>query len=784
MRDIFTYPNNESTYYVDPNYIGDDTVGFQGRVKDMIDEAIGGSYNWAGTAPQYSLADTLIRIGKYYRYYDNISRNNLSIYDMSQATLAEFELSEKSIPLLNIKHSPTEPLQFGTTDPSGKWGLRDGRDFYWHPGVDGRDITNVSAYQRDWYDIGLYVLTATSDSTDTVIAIEPNKNTYWQTHDGLNSIHPSFIKYGPNGSVVKTISSMGSMPSPSRGFKKQDFTEAHDTGTLNTGDVVYFKDEFSANYTRTCYTDAACTIPATLDENYIVPNTAVFTITAAAGTTTDFDFSQESLEGVLSLADLQTLYNWGSNFAYGRMYYQNLTGTGASIVTKVLSNQDISDSLANSYYDNTYNAFAGTPGTNFQFAGLDNRNGTAMDGQLVAGATQAASVEIHVEFINAARMQSDDAFWTVYTGTEEIDGKMVRTNHYDSVNDLPYWGIDSELSKVYIPGNSQYRYRDTNGDFQYGAEFSNDVWFPGEIYAQDFANWSNIVDAPNIQPSIDSNGRSDGNINFNGAGNFAADSEPFILRVQSLPDEYVPPAPTPEQIAAAEDNFDTNDDWDNFTGYSGGTKIWPRIPPKSARIDFKTPTLQTTSQSGIKYARHAGYTRYGLDVTYPPLKKDEMAEMQAYSQLARGGAVVFTFDIDPLNTGSTTGFGFLRNYNGSTSFPTIKEVDLNNNTYLLEGFDSNHSQVFKEGQLIGSPNGARNGGAFLALNTVDANIYGEARLKFGFNDDSYNNNLPGTGLWLGTDTLTVSLSEDTFQYVERGDGLYDCSVRFDLDFWK
>ena len=532
MRSIFTYPNNLSTYYIDPNYIGDDTTGFQGRIKDLIDDAIGGEYDWFGTAPAQGLPATLTELGKYYNYYDTVGYSNISVYDFSFETLVNLNLSEKSVPLLSIRHSPTEPLQFTTTD-GGKWGLANvGRDFVWHPGVDGRDITNVSAYQRAWYDIGELTHTTTSDSTDTVIAFEPNNNTYWQAHDGLYGINPTFIKYGPNGSIVKTNYSMGDMPSPSRGFKKQDFTEAHDTGTLNTDQIIYFKDEFSSSFSRTCYTDAACTIPASLDENYIV-STAVFTITASPGTTTDFNFDNESLEGVLSLAELQTLDNWSAgNNAYGRMYYTNLSGVGASIVTKVNSTQDIADSLANSYYDNTYNTFAGTPGTNFSLDARDTRGGSGvpMDGQLVAGATQAASVEIHVEFINAARMQSDDAMWTVYSGTEDIAGDLVRTNHYDTVNDAPYWGIDGDISSVTIPGNKRYRYRNAGGDTVNGSEFSNDLWLPGAATATAFDTWSNVVNAPNINIELDGTGRSNGNLLISGAGNFASEDRKSVVR--------------------------------------------------------------------------------------------------------------------------------------------------------------------------------------------------------------------------------------------------------------
>ncbi len=48
MKSIFTYPLNPNNYYIDPDYIGDDTVGFQKRVKDLKDgnyKNLGQHYN-------------------------------------------------------------------------------------------------------------------------------------------------------------------------------------------------------------------------------------------------------------------------------------------------------------------------------------------------------------------------------------------------------------------------------------------------------------------------------------------------------------------------------------------------------------------------------------------------------------------------------------------------------------------------------------------------------------------------------------------------------------------
>jgi hypothetical protein len=76
----------------------------------------------------------------------------------------------------------------------------------------------------------------------------------------------------------------------------------------------------------------------------------------------------------------------------------------------------------------------------------------------------------------------------------------------------------------------------------------------------------------------------------------------------------------------------------------------------------------------------------------------------------------------------------------------------------------------------------RNGGVELALNNADANIYGEVKVKLGFNDYGFTP-VVGSTAWLTIDRLIVTLLEDNFQYVDRGDGLYDVSVQFELGYW-
>lgn len=91
MRDIFTYPSNSSTYWIDPRYYGDDTVGFRGRLKQVYDGTVGGSYNWAVTAPTQSLDALTEWSGRYAEYYmQKFGDDNITMYDWTLRPLTEF----------------------------------------------------------------------------------------------------------------------------------------------------------------------------------------------------------------------------------------------------------------------------------------------------------------------------------------------------------------------------------------------------------------------------------------------------------------------------------------------------------------------------------------------------------------------------------------------------------------------------------------------------------------------------------------------------------------------
>jgi len=98
MRSIFTYPDNPSTYYIDPRYIGNDNAGFQKRIKDLMEENI---YN-LDTLPPQSLTDTMTFLGRYYNFYDGFGESNITLFDFKQFEMAEIVTRSLAILLMRF----------------------------------------------------------------------------------------------------------------------------------------------------------------------------------------------------------------------------------------------------------------------------------------------------------------------------------------------------------------------------------------------------------------------------------------------------------------------------------------------------------------------------------------------------------------------------------------------------------------------------------------------------------------------------------------------------------
>ncbi len=260
-------------------------------------------------------------------------------------------------------------------------------------------------------------------------------------------------------------------------------------------------------------------------------------------------------------------------------------------------------------------------------------------------------------------------------------------------------------------------------------------------------------------------------------GQFNSDRD-IAFEVETVPNTYTPPAPTPAEL---EDVFDTDDEWEDY-GYAGGRKEWPfHVTPSKADIVYNAPTIANMSQSGIKYTRSVGHTDWRLDVAYPPMTHEEFQKFHAIAQAAQGQAMPFFFKLRDKNGGNILWRKF-EDTSVSTKTPRFKNpVASGDRLALVEGFESNENNAFLQGEVFIDGNND-NGYVHTVLNQVDANIYGEAKIRTPWPFRSPVN--AGDGCYKEPSHIVVTLANDNFEYKVDTAGYYYMSVSFDLDDWK
>lgn len=314
-----------------------------------------------------------------------------------------------------------------------------------------------------------------------------------------------------------------------------------------------------------------------------------------------------------------------------------------------------------------------------------------------------------------------------------------------------------------IPGNADYGYLNTSGVRVPGAEVNYTM-------ARDAGGTPSVIGLqPDITIATDSIGHVTGaTIVTNGT--FPTDGE-LVFPLQELPDQYVPPAPN---TAAMEDYFDTNDGWTDLSGYQGAGKMFGKdIIPTTASITYVQPSTTNMSQNGRKYVRSSGFVKTKLEVNYTNLTKAEFQELHADAQAARGQAATFYLVVSKWG-GKVLNF----NTNASRSNPRLVTPYAAGETLLkLGGFNSNEQDVFKKGEMIIGNGGNENGDLLTVLNTVDANVYGEAKIRVAYGNPY--SAINGTKIYKNPYWIVVSLDSDEFQYTVDTFGLYNVTVTFE-----
>ena len=371
---------------------------------------------------------------------------------------------------------------------------------------------------------------------------------------------------------------------------------------------------------------------------------------------------------------------------------------------------------------------------------------------------------------------TDTTFSSIYTGTgtatigiPNLVDSTTGTLALGPSQPQPYKGDSVE---IIMPGNETYSYQDTNNNTVYQGQVEADKWYePG---SNEITKAGAETDAT-FTVGVDGTGKLN-SIALATDGRFDNGNQQ-LRQLESPASQYNPPAPTPAEL---EDVWDTDDEW--TTNGFNGAKEWPyHVTPRNAVINYNAPTIVNNSQSGVKYTRSVGHTKWRLEVEYPPMSVEDFQEFHAVAQAAHGQSTPFFFRLVDQYGGNI----LWRNMDGTpntTSSPLLKTpIVAGDTTMLVEGFASNESNAFIRGEVFIDGNN-ENGFLHTSLSGTDSNIFGEAKIRTPWPFRSAN--ATGNKVYKDPFHAVVTLADDNFEYQVDINGYYYVSVAFDLDGWK
>lgn len=747
MKAIFTYPDNP--FYINPDYLGNDTVGFQKRIKELKD----GTYHDWGTAtvPTSTVDGLMTDIGTWYESYQNTASPNISRHAMwlNPLVTQTFE----TIPEMIVTNLSTS--------------IVGGRMYSKYDCVDHRWKAHADAPIEARYDQEGYIRTPYMDYlTDTSIK---------ETYSSGNPKYPPEIHYGAVEFMHRYDETLG-VPGckirlvNSSAFVDSDLiklsntlSEAHDTGTINSTSTDFYCN-MHGPYTIEPYTDAGLTTLATLTENYWGPaitysSTPAGSTIGITGDPDDFDTeSKRILEGAWSFVRVTvTVTDAGS--APGLTLTNNLVNGALSTTLDYKAEffARIESGVVVLYIDRELDI----PAT-------------------ITPSQSTGTFDYTIQVVNLAMLLADDDMisnvFTPYT-IALANSSIFRLLELD-VSNNPYQR--QSIPTVLIPATQTFQYKDYYNVTTDGVGWGTDAFFAGEV-ATPFSSLGEI-EAGQVDAGLNATAQvtyTGGSNRYGGVYN-TTENRTFAHPMAQRPSEYVPSSETPLEIAAAEDVFDTDDEW-TTTGFDT-RKQWPHhVTPSNAVINLNTPSIVNKSQNGVKYTRASGFSKWTLDVEYPPMSHEDFQKFHAIAQAARGQATPFYFVLQDQDKNPIIWSEWHASTNTTDTTWTLGNTAIGDTLLLTEGFASNEANAFIRGEVPIFGNN-QNGALHTVINTVESNVYGEAKIRVAMpvtTDLS-----KGHTVYKNPYSCIVTLSSDDFEYTVGTDGYYRMNVSFDLDGFK
>ena len=735
MKNIFTYPLNPTYGYVTPDYYGDSNSGFFKRVDDLRTGTYKGNHQ-SSTLSTTSIIPILSKYNGAFR--ESWDENTIYQYWYQPVIEAHLRAKEELVKDYSIvidSNTPKLVVEYQTSTGN----------------VDGSRVYPFGHVTENFDDATMYYQNI--DGTTGYISADAAHNVF--SINNLFGTKYDTRKYGDNlnatayrddtGSILRFVNETADWQTGDVAQLVSNFTDPLDTGTLNQTGTPFYVERLSS-YSFKLYTDAARTTRATLNEHYVTSGTKAFT---TAGT---YNLNDE-LFSDYGITDLSGVQAEGSGFCRITATVNSGTFVGADDSTKTIPT---SKSFSVDFY------WEYLVGSKFRVSDIRG-SGSVFQDFIISGATP--DVDIQIEFIDPARTQHG---WCRYLQNDTTEAGMSLSDNLTNTYEVHFYRIASY-------GNEKFTFQDVNNVTQTGARFQDEYWL------EDATSGTSIgsdLYPPVSDINLDSNGRFTGFNAFpsgvdDSRGSFSS-GDRRLLKLESKNDLYSAPTQTP---AEQQDNWNEADDWDS-ANYTSGNKAWPRnVSPANATLRYEMPSTVTKSQGGTKYVRGSGFTRWQLEVAYPPMTKDDFVEFHTTAQLAQGQAIPFYFELRDQD-----GDNILFDYHNSNSLTQVrvKQDTSANKKVVLEGFPGDLSNAVSKGELIiiDDDNGR--------VNTVavseDSNVYGEVLVTFPF--PASGTQSPGNFAYLDPFHVVVTLADNGFEYSVDTAGFYYVTVTFDLDEFK
>lgn len=835
MKNIFTYPDNAATNYVDPDYDGADTTE---GLKRRLNELKNGTYlDWHGTAPPGTLDEFTQGIAKYVNYIDYYGEGNLKIFDMWSEDIVEFPVRDAGYRVSEIYTRLDSTINQGVIclkfDGDAQHDLEDGDSLDFRQMTDDqddngndRDLSELNfphPYAKVFTarnDTALYQEDTLSNAWEVAGIFQNRKQWHAISHNGGTRVFfddATDVSY-TSGNGVWVAEQMSSV-----------------TGTANpVGDTKLYLDKIS-NDIYDVYTDSGLTTDATItnETNFSATYEKLFNVNFSSTNLAVYDVSTTAGSGIAGF--VQNIYasggvcdsyptsvqpNPGDTKYWGIARLKKRT-TGSAALVEAVGTKTIPTSIDDSeFYFWIYTVDEDELRFYNDWDADNHRPDYTTPVQFGVGGAVPGTDEAFIEMAfvvmgnQKAKNKGGSGIWyDQWTVSNITNGRCGLNPILNVTGEDPLYVIDRDTGPtVYNFGNRTFKQRTGESTYQFAADIDTGWWLPGgtekqtpaiDEYNQNpdttglngsglftgtsifspFGTFSIYLNAMAWALSVLFNGEDGYYFTSLGTGfsypNEAAKGKfrvnsPRVWRLIPKPDTYTPPALSTE---AQQDVWDDGSEWDNKE-FSLAKTFPSTVAPKTINWRIIAPSTKSQSQSGIKFTRSAGYIKYGFDVEYPPMTAEEFEEYNGFINAIRGQDHPFYFKI---NQNGTNMIG-ARTISQSHQALRMKErSNAGTQHIMIEGFLGNEENAVREGELfiLGT---SPHGNLYTATTTTDANAYGEAKFRIATPlRQTLGHAFP---VFHKPYHIVVSMDSDSIEVTRDSAGFYYLSFSATADGWE